>query len=311
MRIALMGSVSSSLHALNALVNDGVDVAGVLGLPPEAGLRVADYRDLGVFATERGLPYLPFNHVGEPTVEEFLRRCAPDQLWVVGLSQMVPEALIRIAPRGGIGFHPTMLPEGRGRAPVAWTIIRAARAGATFFQLTAEVDAGDIVAQREVPVGDDDYASDVLAKIDGAIEDCVADIAPALRAGRLDATPQDHSRATYYPRRRAEDGWLDWSSSMADVYRFVRAVGRPYPGAFSYVGGIKVTVWRGRPMPGAGPRGQAPGTILTANATAGLDVVTGDGLFRVSDFESDAGLPRFEAALREGARSFSSENRAS
>lgn len=311
MRIALMGSVSSSLHALTALVNDGIEVAGVLGIPPEAGLRVAGYRDLGVFATERGLPYLPFSRVGEPTVEEFLRRCAPDQLWVVGLSQMVPEALIRIAPQGGIGFHPTMLPEGRGRAPIAWTIIRSARAGATFFRLTAEVDAGDIVAQREVPVGDDDYASDVLAKVDGAIEDCVADIAPALREGRLDATPQDHSRATYYPRRRPEDGWLDWSSSTADVYRLVRAVGRPYSGAFSYVDGIKVTVWRGRPMAGAGSGGQAPGTILTTDAAGGLEVVTGDGLFRVSEFESDAGLPRIEAALREGARSFSSENRAS
>ena len=130
MNVALMGSVSSSWHALDALIRGGVEVTGVLGVDESHAERISDYRSLRDRAAQARVPFHSFVKVSEPDVESFLKAHAPDLLWVIGLSQLVPQRLIDIAPAGGVGFHPTMLPEGRGRAPVAWTILRGARAAA-------------------------------------------------------------------------------------------------------------------------------------------------------------------------------------
>ncbi|UCE62438.1 MAG: hypothetical protein JSU63_09995, partial [Phycisphaerales bacterium] len=60
-------------------------------------------------------------------------------------------------------------------------------------------------------------------------------------------TPQNHNEATYYPKRTPADGLIDWLQPTDAIYRLIRAVGRPYPGAFSFCEGTKVTIWRGQP----------------------------------------------------------------
>jgi methionyl-tRNA formyltransferase len=165
---------------------------------------------------------------------------------VVGISQLVPAAVRDLAKLGAVGFHPTLLPEGRGRAPVAWTILLQKPAAANLFFLTDEADAGDIIAQRPVEVRADDYAEDLIARTNVVLEQMVVDLAPAFASGRVPRQPQDHTRATYYARRRPEDGKIDWEQAAEEVYRLVRAAGRPYPGAFCFRGGRKVVVWRAR-----------------------------------------------------------------
>ncbi len=116
MNVALIGSVSSSYYSLDALIRAGVEITGVLGLDESLASTVSDFRSLEELATQAGIPFESFVKISEPHVERFLHEHAPDLLWVIGLSQLVPDRLIRIARHGGIGFHPTMLPEGRGRA---------------------------------------------------------------------------------------------------------------------------------------------------------------------------------------------------
>jgi len=94
MNVALMGSVSSSWHALDALIRGGVEVTGVLGVDESQAERISDYRSLRPLAKEAGIPFHAFVKVSEPPVEAFLRAHAPDLLWVIGLSQLVPDRLI-------------------------------------------------------------------------------------------------------------------------------------------------------------------------------------------------------------------------
>jgi methionyl-tRNA formyltransferase len=276
MNVALMGSVSSSWTALDALLRGGVEVTGVLGVDESRAEAISDYRSLRERAEQARLPFHSFVKVIEPEVEGFLRDHPPDLLWVIGLSQLVPRRIIRIAREGGVGFHPTMLPEGRGRAPVAWTILKGTRAAVNLFYLNDEPDAGDIIVQREVPVLPDDYSEDLIQRINHVLADAIIDLAPLIRAGRLPRTPQDHDQASYYPKRTPADGRIDWQQGTEQVYRLIRAAGRPYPGAFTHLGERKLTILRA--IPGAmAEETPQPGRVLTVDEERGVLVGTGDG----------------------------------
>lgn len=293
MNVVLIGSVSSSAAALEALIGAGVEVTCVAGLDESAAAVVSDFRPLRPIAEGAGIPYLPIAKVTEPRVVHFLGEHPADLLWVIGLSQLVPQSLVQLARGGGVGFHPTMLPRGRGRAPVAWTILLGERAAVSLFFLTDQPDAGDIIAQREVPVLPHDYAEDLIARTNEVLADVIVELAPRIRSGDLPRRPQDHSKATYYGRRTPADGLIHWSNPTDRVYRLVRAAGRPYPGAFTYVGDRKVTIRRALPADEdreIGPAGRLhpSGTIIRHDADRGVLVRTGDGGLWLGEIEGAA-----------------------
>lgn len=294
MNVAIIGSVSSSEAVLQALHRGGVPVVGVLGLDPQAASAVSDFRDLRPAAQAIAAPFGYFRKLSEPHVEQFIRDCRPDLLWVVGLSQMAPRELISLAPGGAVGFHPTMLPRGRGRAPVAWTIILGEPAAVSLFYLTDRADAGDLIAQRPVLVRPDDYARDLIDRTNNVLGEVVMELAPAIRGGRLPRHPQHDGLATYYPKRTPDDGLIDWCHATESIYRLVRGVSHPYPGAFTFAEKRKLIVWRGRP---ASPREVAaaqhdpPGRVLAVGGEHGTLVRTIDGGFW---------LARLECADRQG-----------
>lgn len=290
MNVALMGSVSSSWHALEALIRGGVEVTAVLGVEESQAPKISDYRSLRELAAAAGIPFHAFVKVSQPDVESFLRPHASDLLWVIGLSQLLPNRLLEIAGVGGVGFHPTMLPEGRGRAPVAWTILLGARAAVSLFFLTDEPDAGDIITQREVPVLPDDYSEDLIHRTNLVLADVVAELAPAIRCGRLPRRPQDHSKATYYEKRAPADGLIDWSTPTDGIYRLIRAASRPYPGAFTRWADRKLIVWRGRPAePDEVAEDCDAGCVLTVDQQKGILVGTGDGGFWMTEVKVPGG----------------------
>lgn len=278
MKVALIGSVSSSWYALDALIRGGVEITAVLGIDESRADKISDYKSLRSLAGDAGIPFRSFVKVSEPAVEEFLRAHLPDMIWVIGLSQLVPESLVKIAPHGGVGFHPTMLPEGRGRAPVAWTILKRARAAVNLFFLADEADAGDIIVQHEVQVLPDDYSEDLIHRTNLVLRDVILELAPLIKSGKIPRSAQDHSKATYYPKRTPADGLIDWSASTDAIYRLIRAAGRPYPGAFTWCKGHKLTVWRGKPAePQKLSRSAQPGRIPAIDEDGRILVATGDG----------------------------------
>lgn len=301
MNVALMGSVSSSLTVLEALLRNQVTVTGVLGVDEAIADRICDYRSLEPTARAAGVPFCAFRKVTESAVASFLRHHRPDLLFVIGLSQLVPADLLAIARHGGVGFHPTPLPRGRGRAPVAWTILRGEPAAATLFFLADEPDAGDIIAQRPVPVRPDDYSENLIERTNEILADLIAELAPAIRTGTLPRRPQDHRMATTYAKRTAADGRIDWQKSTDAIHRLVRAAGRPYHGAFTAHAGRKLILWRAHPETADVSTDAEPGTVLTVDPSAGLRVRTGDGVLIATDvrFEGADGPP-LPGTLRSG-----------
>ena len=297
-RIALIGSVSFSDRTLDGLVRHGANVVGVLGLAEAASAGVSDYVHLGVRSAAASIPYRDFVKVNAPEVAAQLREWAPDVLFVVGLSQLVSRELIETATLGPVGFHPTPLPEGRGRAPVAWLTHDGRDGAASFFVLEDEADAGAIFVQEPFAVPDGAYAGEVVENVRNAIDRALDAWLPRLLRGEWNPVPQDETRASWWGKRAAEDGWIDWSGSARGIARLVRTASRPYPGAYTYYRGRKVVIWRARAaeLPFRGVTGR----ILAIRAGEVL-IQTGDGLLLVEELEfPDGEPPRVQVGVKLG-----------
>ena len=207
------------------------------------------YGSLAEFAAQQSLPC-----VTPPNVDERLSArvatLAPDFIFSFYYRHMIPMPLLRHARRGALNMHGSLLPRFRGRAPVNWAIVRGAtETGATLHYMVEKADAGDIVDQAAVPIGENDTAVDVFYKVADAAELILARSVPLLIAGSAARRPQDLSKGEYCGRRRPEDGRIDWSRPAREIYNLVRAVAPPFPGAFAFVNGERWLVARTRVLP--------------------------------------------------------------
>jgi methionyl-tRNA formyltransferase len=210
---------------------------------PDAPVRNVLHRDFAGLGERYGVPVTMVEGKmgGYAPAVEALR---PDLILVIGWYHMVPHSLRELAPRGCVGIHGSLLPRYRGGAPLVWAMIHGEReAGVSLFHLADGVDDGDVVAQRSFPIGPDDSIREALARATAASVELVEKYVPLLLNGTAPRTPQDHSGATHFPQRSPEDGRIDWTWSAARIRDFVRAQTRPYPGAFTEIGGKRVTLW--------------------------------------------------------------------
>jgi methionyl-tRNA formyltransferase len=143
------------------------------------------------------------------------------------------------------------------------------------------VDTGDILAQRRFPIEDDDTCATIYDKVAASENEMIREVLPLIREGRMRRTPQDHTAATVMPRRRPADGVIDWTRTTRQLHDWVRALTHPYPGAFTFVDGSRVFVWKARPWrpgPGGGtPIAARAGWLRLAGDPPLLLVGTSDG----------------------------------
>jgi methionyl-tRNA formyltransferase len=165
---------------------------------------------------------------------ERIRGIAPDFIFSFYYRRMLPPEMLAPARGGAFNMHGSLLPKYRGRAPVNWAVLMGeTETGATLHEMVAKPDAGRIVDQQPVPIGPDDLAVEVMARVTSAAEVVLRRSLPALLSETARLRPQDLSRGSYFGGRRPEDGRIDWSKSAREIHNLVRAVAPPYPGAFS------------------------------------------------------------------------------
>lgn len=305
MRVVLVSCVESGRQALETLVELGADVRAIVTLQDDLAAHASGAVRFGPPAEAYGIPCLKIRTINDAGSVEFLRQLCPDLMFVIGWSQLLGREVLAIPPGGVIGFHPTLLPEGRGRAPIAWTLIHGLqRSGATLFYLDEGVDSGDIIAQREFEISIEDTAGTVYQKAVAILVELLRAYFPLLRQGRAPRTPQDHRRATYWPRRRPEDGWIHWKRPRLEVYNWVRGLTHPYPGAFTSLGGRKLTIWSAALGSSADGRGR-PGSVTELVEGEGFLVATGGGELLVTRTQVEAGVEESAWALviRDGVTS--------
>lgn len=282
LRIVLVGSVGSSRLTLQALLRHRANVVGVLELQPDDPSTVSGFARLQDVAAEASVPCVGFQKLNEANILEQVREWQPDLLFAVGLSQLVKTELLAVPKLACVGFHPTHLPRGRGRAPVAWLVLDATPGAATFFVMDEGADSGPILVQEPFDVRPTDDAEQVTASLEQAIVRALDRWLPSLLAGEWNPQPQDDTAATYHGKRAPEDGWIDWNKSAREIDALIRAAGRPHPGAFTFLKDRKLLVWRAE-LDTTTPFRGVIGRVLLNDPQRGALVQTGDGLLWLNE----------------------------
>jgi methionyl-tRNA formyltransferase len=199
---------------------------------------------LDEFCDNNCIPLLKSNHINNLEVIEGIRAAGIDWLFIVGWSQVASMEVLNTPRKGVLGMHPTLLPEGRGRAAIPWAILKGLdKTGVSLFKLDDGVDSGPVIAQVEIPLTRDINATKLYSLIEMAHVQLIREAVPSILCSEVSMKPQDESKATVWPGRRPEDGQLNLDGSVHEADRLIRAVTRPYPGAFFYREGIKYIVW--------------------------------------------------------------------
>lgn len=288
MKVGLVGGVNSSFVTLKKLVEHGFNLTCVFGYKPSEDMIVSGFNDFEHYSLQNNLNYHQFTRINDSA--DIIKKAELDVLFVVGVSQLVSKEILDAPSLGCIGFHPTALPKGRGRAPLAWIVKNTENGAANFFQITDVADAGPIFVQKKFDVSEEDDATSVESKMLIAIERALDSWLPELKKGVWDPVPQNEIEATEYGVRKLEDGLINWNESANSILRLIRAASSPHPGAFSYFGLDKVIVNKARSEKTLAIQG-CIGRVLKIKNNE-LLIQTGNGLIWVSDYMTEGALPK-------------------
>ncbi len=245
---------------------------------------ISDQAELETFAQQVNVPLHQVDSVNTDTVKSQIEQYDPDILFVIGWSRLVEQDVLRIPSVAAVGMHPAPLPRGRGRAPIAWSLIKGLEETAlSFFHLVEEADAGDIIGQKRVPIETFDDAASLYTKIVDAARELIQQYYPQFRDGVVPREPQDETQATWWPKREPHHGLVEWTKPPQEIYNWIRGQTRPYPGAFSNLGDQKITVWSANP-PTDSTVFIRPGEIAYVDSGA-IGVGTWEGIIELTEVQ--------------------------
>lgn len=280
-RVLLFAHHEAGRACLDALLTDGVPVVGLFthrARDDEGWMARPE-----PLAREAGVPVYRPRSPNRPRWVQTARALRPELILSVMYRRLLGPDLLALPPRGALNLHPSLLPRYRGRCPVNWTLIHGEeKTGVTLHHMAAEADAGDIVAQRVLRIRPDDTALTLHRRLVPLFVALLRDTLPALSTGTAPRTPQNPAEATTFGGRGREDGAFEWTWPAPRIERLVRAVARPYPGAFADWEGQRLTVWAAE----ARPPGDAPLPPGSARREGDRLVFgTGDGLLLVNEWQ--------------------------
>jgi len=255
MRIGFVTCVQLGLSCMETICAAGFRLDLAITIPDDRARAKSGRVYLDEFCRRHCVPLLKVNHINDGAAVAAIRAHQIDWLLIIGWSQIAGVEVLSAPKSGVLGIHPTLLPIGRGRAAIPWAILkRLPETGVTLFQLSDGVDTGPIVAQLRIPLGPSADATWLYDRVNAAHVELIRSVLPQLAAGTLRPRSQDESRATTWPARQPEDGRIDLDGSVEDAECLVRAVTRPYPGAFVDRDGFRLLIWNARvvrePSPG-------------------------------------------------------------
>jgi methionyl-tRNA formyltransferase len=243
-------------------------------------------------ARAAGIPVIQPFDVNAPDSVARIAETEPDLLFSFYFRQMIKTALLGLPRLGALNLHGSLLPNYRGRAPVNWVLVHGEQeTGVTLHYMDPKPDHGDIVARRAVPITRDDTALTLTRKLAAAGRAVLREMLPRLLEGTAPRQRQDHSRSHYFGGRKPADGEIDWSAPAETARNLVRAVTRPWPGAFTWYRDRKLLIWRAETRTGNAAAGEI---VVAPDAT--VCVGTGDGLLELLEVSEDGDAESISAA---------------
>lgn len=234
------------VRCLSALLEAHIDIPLVVSHRDDPGESIF-FASVATLAARHNIECIFPEDPNTPGMLARLQVLRPDFLFSFYYRRMLKPELLACARRGSYNMHGSLLPKYRGRAPVNWAVLHGEReTGATLHQMVEKPDAGRLVDSEAVPIGPEDTAAEVFARVTGAAESVIRRAIPRLIDGSAVLTAQDLEQGSYFRGRTAEDGRIDWRLGAQSVHNLVRAVAPPYPGAFTMVGRSQLKILKTR-----------------------------------------------------------------
>lgn len=244
MRIGFVTAVRLGLSCMEAIYEIGGRLCFASTLRDDIGRSKSGRVSLDAFCERQNIPLSKIRNVNDVESVQAIKAADLDWLFIVGWSQIARAEVLRTPRKGVLGIHPTLLPIGRGRAPIPWAILLGlAETGVTLFKLDSGIDTGPILAQKSIPLDPRETATALYNKVTEAHLTVLKDTWPAIMADRAALEPQDDTRATTWAARTPADGELRTDMSVWEAERLIRAITHPYPGAFLVVPEGILRVW--------------------------------------------------------------------
>ena len=294
--IAVFGCKATTLFLLDNL-DIPYKVRHLITIPPATGKKfdVADYLDLNAAAQDRGIQvyqakYYSLKH---PDDQAHINGLNLDMAFVMGWQRLIPSEVLSGLKIGAFGMHGSSmnLPLGRGRSPMNWSIIEGRQAFYTnLFKYDPGVDSGDVVDTFKFQIGPRDTAESMHFKNTLAMKYLIERNIDRLVRNDFSLTKQDESiEPTYYPKRTPQDSLIDWNVDVHALERFIRAVTKPFNGAFSYVQDKPISIWNAQvfDVHDFGYDQQPAGTIVAVFESGKFLVKCFGGVLLVNDYSAD------------------------
>jgi len=289
MRIVLFIGFLRGLNLLKRVLERGESVIGVFVYEEDAHERTKYAADIESLCQANQIPVKKTRKINNGQAREIETKFAPDVIFCCGWRSLFPDEILTAARYGVVGAHDSLLPRLRGFAPTNWALLLGKdEVGVTLFRMTPGVDRGDIFFQQSISVSPADPLSQITDQIALLAVDLFDKYLDAVSDGTLTAIPQAHEQATYGCARIPEDGEIDWSATSIAIVRLVRAVGPPGPGAFTYYNRSIIKILKATAVDAPFHyEGRIPGRIVNIS-TGSVDVLSGDGVVRIDEVESDS-----------------------
>ena len=245
-RIVFMGTASFSLAVLKMLIEEDYNIVGVVTQPDRyvGRKKVLTMPDVKVEALKYDIPVIQPARIKEDY--QAIVDLKPDLIITAAYGQIVPQAVLDIPRLGCINVHASLLPLYRGGAPVHQAIIDGQeKTGVTIMYMVKKMDAGDMIAQKETPILEEDTVGILYDRLSDLGAKLLKETLPDILKGTNQRIPQDENLVTYAPTLSREDERLDWNMSARQVYNKVRGT-NPWPGSYTTYQGKTVKIWAGQ-----------------------------------------------------------------
>jgi len=294
-KILFMGTPEFAVPSLNALLGAGHTVCGVFTQPDKPknrGMKLLP-SPVKVCALSHEIPVFQPAKMRDGEALGYLRELDPELIVVAAYGKILPSEILDYPVKGCINVHSSLLPKYRGAAPINWAILNGeAVTGVTIMHMAPALDAGDIIAQVSTPIGADETAPTLTARLAELGAELLVSAVEAIGAGTAARTPQDEADSTYAPMLSRELSPMDWSKPARTLHDQVRGL-LPWPAAVAEFGGIRCKVFS-TDLP-LQTTDAAPGTILEAGKR-GIDIACGGGtVLHIDELQADGGK-RMKAA---------------
>ena len=247
MKFGFVTCVKLGLSCIEEIYKSGLGLDIAITLNDNKAVNKSGRIFLDDFCSKYNIKLHKIDNINDESAIDFINENSIDWLFIIGWSQIANTKILNSCKFGVIGAHPTLLPKGRGRASIPWTILKGiSKTGVTFFKLDSGVDTGDIIHQEVINIERNEDAQSLYNKVNLAHINGISKVITNIKYNDFKLIKQDNSLSTYWPARKPKDGEIDLEKSIFEAEVLIRATTKPYPGAYLILKNKKIVIWKAK-----------------------------------------------------------------